>query len=163
MQLDSFFWIQCVPNLFPISKYSKKKSISNFWGFTVPWNKPGRACLNKLSNLTMCQEKHKLPIRQPTLKWISNKKKLCLSGPQIRVRNWKLFFLFLNQNICCGYSNEPSRWDGSFEHPKQMLKLMDKKIIAILRKLFLLNWPYVCGTLCLSIDVVLFLNDLHAG
>ena len=23
-----------------------------------------------------------------------------------------------------------------------MLKLMDKKIIAILRKLFLLNWPY---------------------
>ena len=26
--------------------------------------------------------------------------------------------------------------------PKQMLKLIDKKIIAILRKLFLLNWPY---------------------
>ena len=65
------------------------------------------------------------------------------SGPQIRVRNWKLFFLFLYQNICCGYSKEPSRWDGSFEHPKYMFKLMDKKIIAILRKLFLLNWPYV--------------------
>ena len=28
---------------------------------------------------------------------------------KIRVRNWKLFFLFLNQNICCGYSKEPSR------------------------------------------------------
>ena len=31
------------------------------------------------------------------------------SGPQIRVHNRKLFFLFLNQNICCGYSKEPSR------------------------------------------------------
>ena len=30
----------------------------------------------------------------------------------------------------------------TFEHPKHMFKLMDKKIIAILRKLFLLNWPY---------------------
>ena len=51
-------------------------------------------------------------------------------------------YLFLNHNICCGYSKEPSRRDGSFEHPKHMFKLMDKKIIAMLRKLFLLNWPY---------------------
>ena len=29
-----------------------------------------------------------------------------------------------------------------FEHPKHMFKLMDKKIIAILRRIFLLNWPY---------------------
>ena len=29
-------------------------------------------------------------------------------------------FLFLNQNIFCGYSKEPSQWDGSFEHPKHM-------------------------------------------
>ena len=64
------------------------------------------------------------------------------SGPQIRVRNWKLFFWFLNQNICCGYSKEPSRWDGYFEHLNHMFKLMDKKIIAIKCKLFLLNWPY---------------------
>ena len=44
--------------------------------------------------------------------------------------------LFLNQNICCGYSNnskETSQWDGSFEHPKHMFKLMGKKIITILR------------------------------
>ena len=34
---------------------------------------------------------------------VSNK-----AGPQIRVGNGKLFFLFLNQNICCGYSKEPS-------------------------------------------------------
>ena len=46
-------------------------------------------------------------------------------GPQIRVRYWKLFFLLLNQTICCGYSKEPSRWDGSFEHPKHMFKLLE--------------------------------------
>ena len=57
-------------------------------------------------------------------------------------RNWKLFFLFLNENICSGYSKELSRWDGSFEHPKRMFKLIDKKIIATLRKLFLFNWPF---------------------
>ena len=62
--------------------------------------------------------------------------------PQIRVCNWKLFFLFLNQNICCGYSKEPSQWDGSFEHPKKIFKLRDKKIIAILRSKILQNWPY---------------------
>ena len=42
-------------------------------------------------------------------------------------------FLFLNQNICCGYSKEPSQRDGSFEQPKLMFKLKNKKIIAILR------------------------------
>ena len=26
-------------------------------------------------------------------------------------------FVFLYQNICCGYSKEPSKWD---EHPKQV-------------------------------------------
>ena len=30
-------------------------------------------------------------------------------GPQIRVLSGKLFFLFLNENICCGYSKEPSQ------------------------------------------------------
>ena len=53
------------------------------------------------------------------------------SGPQIRVCNGKLFFLFLNQNIYCGYSKEPSH--ASLEHPKHMFKLIGKKIIAILR------------------------------
>ena len=31
------------------------------------------------------------------------------SGPQIRVRIRIVFSLFLIQNICCGYSKEPSR------------------------------------------------------
>ena len=38
-------------------------------------------------------------------------------------------FLFLNQNICCGYLKEQSQYDGSFEHPKLKLKLIDKKIL----------------------------------
>ena len=29
--------------------------------------------------------------------------------PRDKSGNRKLFFLFLNQNICCGYSKEPSR------------------------------------------------------
>ena len=55
------------------------------------------------------------------------------TGLQIRVRIRKLFFLFLDQNKCFGYSKEPSHRDGSFEHPKHMFKLMGKKIITILR------------------------------
>ena len=49
------------------------------------------------------------------------------------------FFLFLNQNICCGYSKEPSQRDGSFEHPKHMFVLLGKKIVTILRSQILLN------------------------
>ena len=31
------------------------------------------------------------------------------TGLEFRVRNENLIFLFLNQNICCGYSKEPSQ------------------------------------------------------
>ena len=51
----------------------------------------------------------------------------------VRVRNENLIFLFLNQNICCGYSKEPSQWDYSFEHTKHILKVMGKKVFTILR------------------------------
>ena len=54
----------------------------------------------------------------------------------------KFIFLFLNQNICCGYSKEPSYGDGAFEHPKHMLKLMDKKFFAILRSKILIISTY---------------------
>ena len=43
----------------------------------------------------------------------------------------KQFSLFLIQNICCGYSKEPSQRAGSFEQPKHMFKLMGKKIVTI--------------------------------
>ena len=62
-----------------------------------------------------------------------------------RVRNTKYFFLFLNQNICCWYSKEPSKWDGSFEHPKHVLKIMGNKIFTILRWNF-----FVYLNLCFS-------------
>ena len=48
----------------------------------------------------------------------------------------KIIFLFLKQNICCGYSKEPSQLDSSFEHPRHMFEIMDKKIIAILHRIF---------------------------
>ena len=48
---------------------------------------------------------------------------------QIRVCNLKIiFFIFLNQNVFCGYSKEQSHWDASLEHPKHMFKLKGKKI-----------------------------------
>ena len=48
------------------------------------------------------------------------------------VKSEKIIFSFLNLNICCGYSKEPFQRDGSFEHPKHMLKLKGKKIFSIL-------------------------------
>ena len=51
------------------------------------------------------------------------------AGLELRVRNEKLIFLFLNQNLYCGYPKEPSQ----FEHPKHILKLMGKKIFTIIR------------------------------
>ena len=57
-------------------------------------------------------------------------------GIQIRSPNkcvMDFFFLFINQNIFCGYSKEPSPMDSSFEHPKTMFKLMGKKITTMLR------------------------------
>ena len=57
---------------------------------------------------------------------------MCHAGLQLRVCNRKIIFLFLNQNIFCGYSKEPSQLDGSFEHPKHMLIIIGKKILTIL-------------------------------
>ena len=48
----------------------------------------------------------------------------------------KLFFLFLNQTYVVGTQK------NCLQPPKHMIKLMDKKIIAILRNLFFFNWPY---------------------
>ena len=32
-----------------------------------------------------------------------------IAGLKLRVRNENIIFLFLNQNICCGYTKEPSQ------------------------------------------------------
>ena len=39
------------------------------------------------------------------------------------MRNRKIMFLFLNQNICCGYSKEPSQLD---EHSCKILLVTGK-------------------------------------
>ena len=44
-----------------------------------------------------------------------------------------IFFVFLIQNICFGYSKELSQWEGSFEHPNHIFKLIANKILAISR------------------------------
>ena len=54
------------------------------------------------------------------------------TGLQIRVHNWKLLFLFLNQNIGYRYSKEPSQWHLSFGNSKRMFKLMSKELVTIL-------------------------------
>ena len=66
--------------------------------------------------------------------YILNKKiiLIVLTGLLLRVRTRKIVYLLFSQNICCGYSKEPSQCDGSFEHPKHMLKIMGKKIFTIL-------------------------------
>ena len=51
-------------------------------------------------------------------------------GLQIRVRTRKLFFLFLNQNIC---TQKNSLDETGLLSTQNMFKLMGKKIIAILR------------------------------
>ena len=53
----------------------------------------------------------------------------------------KIIFLFVNQNISCRYPKEPSHGHCSFEHPKQMSRLRDKKIFTITCYLF-----FVCSS-----------------
>ena len=48
-----------------------------------------------------------------------------------------LFSYFSTKTYVVDTKKEPSR-DGSFEHPTQMFKQMDKKILTILHKNFLL-------------------------
>ena len=55
------------------------------------------------------------------------------SGLQMKGAHQKKI-LFLNQNICCGYSK-----DGSFEHLKQMFKLMDKDVLTNLALVYAQN------------------------
>ena len=57
----------------------------------------------------------------------------------------KLNFLFLNQNICCGYSKEPSQWDGSFKRPKNILKLIGN--IYTFTLIFFLSKHLIKGTI----------------
>ena len=54
--------------------------------------------------------------------------------------------------------NVSMRASSSFEHPKHMFKLMNKKIVAILRKIYFLKWPYEIGRFCENFDFFFLLN-----
>ena len=47
----------------------------------------------------------------------------------LRLRSIKLIFLFLDWNICCGYSKEPSQWDIYLEH-QRMFKQVDNILLS---------------------------------
>ena len=44
-----------------------------------------------------------------------------------KLRKIAIIFLFINLNMCFGYSIEPSWWDISFEYPQHMFWLRNKK------------------------------------
>ena len=46
----------------------------------------------------------------------------------LKLMDKKIFMI-----LCCWYSEELSQRDGSFEHPKHLLKLMDKTIFTIFK------------------------------
>ena len=50
--------------------------------------------------------------------------------------------LHVNQNLIMMMIISQPKYDGSFEQPKHMLKLMCKKIITILFSKILLDWTY---------------------
>ena len=56
-----------------------------------------------------------------------------------------IVFLFLHENICCGYSLEAPRRGASNEYPQHMFLLRNKKDISIFRMKkvpYLLLWCY---------------------
>ena len=51
------------------------------------------------------------------------------AGLQIRVRNQKISFIISQPKYMLWVLKKPSHWDGSFEHPKQMLKLKKRNYL----------------------------------
>ena len=47
----------------------------------------------------------------------------------LRLHSIKLILLFLDRNICCGYSKEPSQWDSYLEH-QRMFKQVDNILLS---------------------------------
>ena len=50
-----------------------------------------------------------------------------------RVPYKKLIFFFSTKTYVVGTQKEPSQWDGSFEHPQNLLKIRGKKTFTIVR------------------------------
>ena len=56
-----------------------------------------------------------------------------------------IIFLYISLNMCFGCSKEPSHRDGSYEYPKQMFWLRNKKIIF--------SYALISGGLCYCMAV----------
>ena len=97
-------------------------------------NDPERTCLKVIFNGTVLSSVWNGSSWRQGYKFLRH----AANRPPDKSAYGKLFFLFLSQNICCGYSKEPSHCDGSCEHPKHMFKLMDKQIMTIFR------WNALC-------------------
>ena len=75
-----------------------------------------------------------------------------------------IFFLFLNENICCGYSLEVPRRGTSNEYPQHMFSLRNTKDIGIFQ---MKKAPYLLLSLitsfhldfCASIKIEQILNS----
>ena len=52
--------------------------------------------------------------------------KIHLSNQDLLARKLS-FFLFLKENICCGYSLEAPHWGASNEYPQHMFSVRNKK------------------------------------
>ena len=65
-----------------------------------------------------------------------------------------MFLLFLDENICCGYSLEAPRQGASNEYPQHMLSLRNKKDISSfpMKKV-----PYLL--LCILLRQLVFSNS----
>ena len=62
----------------------------------------------------------------------------------------KNIFLISHQKVFCRYSKEPFQPDVSFEHPKDLFKIMGKKYLQFFAENFCLSKPVVakCLTVC---------------
>ena len=78
-------------------------------------------------------------------------KRLCCSHTQYTVEqirrvfddNWRIIFIILHKNICCGYSLESPRRGDSNEHPQHIIFLWRNKQnypLIITKYLFLFHW-----------------------
>ena len=56
-----------------------------------------------------------------------------------------IFFLFLHENICCGYSLEAPQWGGSNECPQHIFLWRNKKNIMWIPPLFIPHPTIVAG------------------
>ena len=79
------------------------------------------------------------------LSYVMHQSKISISIAKIRGGIHIIFFLFLDENICCWYSLEAPRRGTSNEYPQHMFSLRNKKDISSFR---MKKVPYLL--LCIS-------------